>query len=159
MSMVDRRPGRITRAILRLPVYLYRGGLGRLLGTRFLYLVHEGRTTGRRRDTVLEVVHLDERIPEAVVVAACGKRSDWFRNITAHPPRDVWVGRHHWARPRFRLLEPDELAGVLTDYGRHHPRAWRTLAPRLGLDREPTPTTARTAAARFPAVAFRPASR
>ena len=157
--MVDHRPSRITRAFLRMPMYLYRAGLGRFLGTRFLYLVHEGRTTGRRRDTVLEVVHLDETVPEAIVVAAWGARSDWFRNITAAPPRDVRVGRHHWPNPRFRLLEADEMVAALTDYGRRHPRAWRALAPRLGLDRELTTTTARPAAARFPAVAFRPASR
>ena len=157
--MVDRRPSRITRAFLRAPVYRYRAGLGRLLGTRFLYLVHQGRTTGRRRDTVLEVVHLDERVPEAVVVAAWGKRSDWYRNIMAAPPREVWVGRYHWTTPRFRVLDADDVVAVLTDYGRRQPRAWRALAPRLGLDRELTPTTARAAAARFPAIAFRPASR
>lgn len=155
--MVDHRPSRITRAFLRAPVYLYRAGLGRLLGTRFLYLVHQGRATGRRRDTVLEVVHLDERVPEAVVVAAWGKGSDWYRNIMAAPPRHVWVGRHHWANPRFRVLEADDVVAVLTDYGRRHARAWRALAPRLGLDRELTTTTARAAAARFPAIAFRPA--
>ncbi|MGM0385721.1 MAG: nitroreductase family deazaflavin-dependent oxidoreductase [Actinomycetota bacterium] len=156
MSMLNRRPSGARRVFLRAPVYLYRGGLGWLLGQRFLYLVHQGRTTGKRRDTVLEVVHFDERIPEAVVVAAWGTRSDWYRNITASPPRDVWVGRHHWRSPQFRLLEPDEMVAVLTDYGRRHPRSWRVLAPRLGMDREMSPTTARTAAARFPAVAFRP---
>jgi len=157
MSMVERRPTGVRRVVLRLPVYLYRAGLGWLFGRRFLYLVHRGRTTGRRRDTVLEVVAFDERKPEAVVVAAWGARSDWYRNIMASPPSAVWVGRQHWPNPRHRVLPPDEMAAVLADYGRRYPRSWRALAPRLGMDRELSESTAREAAARFPAVAFAPA--
>lgn len=156
MSLVESRPTGAKRVFLRMPVYLYRGGLGWLFGRRFLYLVHRGRKTGRRRDTVLEVVHFDERKPEVVVVAAWGARSDWYRNIQAAPPSAVWVGRNHWPNPQHRVLAADEMVTVLEDYGRRHPRAWKALAPRLGLDQEMSEQTARAAAVRFPAVAFAP---
>lgn len=159
MSIVEHRPTGLLRAVLRAPVYLYRARLGRLLGKRFLYLAHRGRTSGQRRDVVLEVVRYDERTPEAVVVAAWGARSDWFRNITASPPLEVRVGRYRWLRPRHRVLDPAELAAVLADYARRHPRAWKALAPRIGVATEVSPTTARAAAERFPAVAFAPRGR
>ena len=46
-----------------MPIYLYRLDLGRLLGHRFLLLVHRGRKSGLLRETVLEVIlsKLDQR--------------------------------------------------------------------------------------------------
>ena len=44
------------RWLFRLPVYLYRCHCGGLLGHRFLLLIHRGRRTGRRYETVLEVM-------------------------------------------------------------------------------------------------------
>ena len=125
MTMVERRPSGLQRALLRAPVLLYRARLGWLLGRRFLYLAHRGRTSGRRRDTALEVVHYNERAPEAVVVAAWGARSDWYRNITASPPLEVRVGRRRWVCPRHRVLDAPELVAVVQDYWHRHPRGGR----------------------------------
>jgi hypothetical protein len=44
--------------VFRAPTGLYRAGLGRLLGHRLVYVVHvvhTGRISGRRRETVLDV--------------------------------------------------------------------------------------------------------
>lgn len=157
MAMVDRRPSRVLRLLLRAPVHLYRWHLGWVLGRRFVYLAHRGRTTGLRRETVLEAVHMDPRTPEVVVVAAWGTRSDWFRNITAAPPLEVRCGRARWPAPRSRVLAASEMADVLHRYARAHPRSWRALAPRLGMPAVLTEDAVAHAAARFPAVAFSPA--
>lgn len=155
--LTERRPRGLLRVLLRAPVLMYRARLGWLLGHRFLYLAHRGRATGRRRDVVLEVVRYDERAPEVIVVAAWGPRSDWYRNITASPALEVRVGHQRWLSPAHRVLESAELAVALQDYAGRHPRAWRALAPRMGLAGEMSEATARTAAERFPAVAFTPA--
>jgi hypothetical protein len=60
---VHRLPGRppsgLRRALLRAPIWLYRAGLGGLLGRRVLLLTHIGRSTGRARQVVLEVAARD----------------------------------------------------------------------------------------------------
>ena len=71
---------------LRLPSYLYRFRLGRLLGHRFLLLTHRGRKSGLTGRTPLEVLHFDPRSRESVVLSARGKKADWYRNIEASPP-------------------------------------------------------------------------
>ena len=156
MPVVDRRPTGALRWFLRAPIWLYRARLGALLGRRFLYLAHRGRTTGLRREVVLEVVGIDKARREAYVVAAWGRRSDWLRNIEAAPAIEVRLGRRSWSEPQHRLLDAAETAALLRDYGRRHPRAWRALAPRLGLTADLAPDTVAEAVSRFPAVAFSP---
>ena len=63
-------PGRLTRCLLRLPIWLYRLRLGWLLGGRFLLLNHTGRKTGLPRRTVLEIVHHDADNATLFVAAA-----------------------------------------------------------------------------------------
>jgi hypothetical protein len=58
-------------------VALYRVGAGPLLGHRFLLLAHRGRRTGRRYETVLEVVRWRAETSEAVVLAGLGRRAQW----------------------------------------------------------------------------------
>jgi hypothetical protein len=57
-----------------LPIYLYRLDLGRLLGHRFLLLVHRGRESGLLRETVLEVLLHDPATREGVMLSAWGRK-------------------------------------------------------------------------------------
>ncbi|MFL5517182.1 MAG: nitroreductase family deazaflavin-dependent oxidoreductase, partial [Gemmatimonadales bacterium] len=54
--MRDPRPPRLVRRLLHSPTRLYDWHLGWLLGHRFLRLHHVGRRSGRRYESVLEVV-------------------------------------------------------------------------------------------------------
>ena len=57
-----------------------------------MLLVHVGRLTGRRYETVLEVMEYWDGVPEAVVMSAFGPNADWLRNIqTTHDP-EVTIG-------------------------------------------------------------------
>ena len=76
----------------RLPIYLYRLDLGRLLGHRFLLLVHQGRESGLLRETVLEVLLHDPATRESVVLSAWGEKADWYRNVVATPALEVRTG-------------------------------------------------------------------
>ena len=86
-------PGGLLRALLGLPVHLYHAHLGVLLGRRFLLLVHTGRRTGTKRETVLEVIRYDPVAREAVVAAGWGRRTGWLHNVEGrhrlHPPAEV----------------------------------------------------------------------
>ncbi|WAL68677.1 nitroreductase family deazaflavin-dependent oxidoreductase [Amycolatopsis cynarae] len=156
MRLVDHAPRGLLRAFFRAPIALYRNGLGALFGHRLLYLVHKGRKSGLRRETVLEVVAYDPVRPEAVVVSAWGESSDWYRNITATPALELRLGRQRWAHPGHRLLELDETVRILRGYRDRHPRAWRHLAPMMGIPLDPADPSARDAVIRLRAVAFTP---
>src|SRR5881227_265087 len=78
-----RKPEGLLLRAMRAPSWVYRRDLGYLLGKRFVYLAHQGRLSGLRRETVLEVVRLDHETGEVIVFAAWGNRADWVRNIRA----------------------------------------------------------------------------
>ena len=101
--------------LFRAPVYLYRWGLGWLFGKRCLLLTHIGRRTGRRRQTVLEVVEYRKQGPEVVVVNGFGRDSDWIRNIEANPMEEVTVGSQHFVASH-RFLGEEEATKVMRDY-------------------------------------------
>jgi len=151
-TIFDATPSWGLRALLAAPQALYRTGLGRLLGHRFLELEHRGRHTRRLRRTVVEVVSYDPGTRESVVLAAWGPRSDWYRNVLA--------GGAAWVRtadagytPDHRVLADAEARDVLAAYERRNRTAvklFRRLLP-LRAD-EPF----RELASRMPLVAFRP---
>ncbi len=114
-----------TRWVVRAPITLFRHGWGQLFGGRLLLLEHVGRSSGRVRYVVLEVV---AREPGAVVVASgFGRRSQWFRNLAATPGCHVVLGRTRY-RAEAVVLGPAERDATLADYARRHPRAWQRLA-------------------------------
>jgi len=102
--------------IFRAPLPLFHLGLGRLFGKRVLLLTHIGRRTGRRRETLLEVVEYREDGPEVVVANGFGPGSDWVRNIEAKPDEvEVTVGPRHFAA-KYRFLGEQEAVKVIKDY-------------------------------------------
>lgn len=156
MRLVDQRPSGWLKAVFRAPVLLYRVGLGGVLGRRFVYVVHTGRRSGRRRRTVLELVGYDDTIPEAFVVAAWGERSDWYRNITASRAVEIRVGRRRWRRPGHRVLDAAETVRLLASYRTSYPYAWKVLARAMGLPANPDHPAFREATTGIRALAFTP---
>jgi deazaflavin-dependent oxidoreductase (nitroreductase family) len=114
------RPTGALRLAFRLPIYLYRLGLGQLLGHRFMLLTHLGRRTGRVYQTALEVVRYDPSLRETVVASGWGERSDWYRNQKAHPALEIRTGRERYA-PEQRFLTPEGVYREIVDYERRHP--------------------------------------
>jgi len=117
-----------TRWFVRSPIWLFRHGLGFLLGERLLMLTHRGRTSGEARFVVLEVS--DRPAPDRiVVVAGLGPRSQWYRNVQADPRVLVTIGRLRDARARATTMAPDDGAAMLATYAAEHPGSWDTLRP------------------------------
>lgn len=123
-------PRRVGRWLARLPILLYRLGLGGLLGGRVLLLTHRGRTSGQVRRTVLEVVAHDPASGAYIVASGWGRKADWFRNIQQTPRVSVTVGRRRFPALA-RQLSPAAAGPVLAAYARQHPVAFRALAPLL----------------------------
>ncbi|MEU3018198.1 MULTISPECIES: nitroreductase family deazaflavin-dependent oxidoreductase [unclassified Nocardiopsis] len=126
------------RALYRAPIWIYRLGLGALLGGRFVLLTHRGRTTGEARQAVLEVVGRNHATGAVLVASGYGDRSQWFRNIRAEPRvlfQEGGVRRRAVAEP----LPPGESGRALAHYARRHPVAAAELMRGLGHDVEEGP--------------------
>jgi deazaflavin-dependent oxidoreductase (nitroreductase family) len=133
MTVMSRyRPGPVTRRILRAPSLLYRWHAGWLLGRRFLLLTHVGRRSGRRYQTVLEVLGTRPESNEIVVLAALGRSAQWYRNLRANGSVEVAMGARRF-RAAYRELDEPEAAAVLADYERRN--RWATPVVRRVLSR------------------------
>jgi deazaflavin-dependent oxidoreductase (nitroreductase family) len=154
-------PGPLLRRLFRAPIHLYHWRCGWLLGHRCLLLIHTGRRSGRRRETVLEVVDYRQDGPEIVVVSAYGRRADWLRNIEAMQAAEIIIGRDHFAAAH-RFLGETEAIQVIRSYEHRN----RFIGPivRLGLGcflgwrYRSTESDRRRLVAQLPMIAFRPTS-
>lgn len=126
-------PRGLLRFLYRLPIWLYRLGLGWLLGRRFLLINHVGRKSGERYQTVVEVARHDPDGGDYLVAAAYGRRSDWYLNLRHNPDVTVQIGRRA-LDVRAHFLSPEESGAELADYARRHPTAARNLLKIIGYE-------------------------
>ncbi|GAA2607512.1 nitroreductase family deazaflavin-dependent oxidoreductase [Streptomyces axinellae] len=122
------------RFLFRLPIWLFRARLGRLLGQRFLLLEHVGRKSGHLRRVVIEVVARDDPAgPSWTVAAGFGPQSAWYQNLRATPRVTVHVGagRHDVVA---RFLSPREGGELMARYAVRHPRVARRLCAFMGFE-------------------------
>jgi deazaflavin-dependent oxidoreductase (nitroreductase family) len=112
--------------LVRAPIRLFRARLGFLFGGRMMMLEHIGRSSGRPRYVVLEIV--DHPSPNRYIVASgFGTRAQWFRNIQADPHVRVTVGSHRPRAAVTHLMAPTDAALALRAYRAAHPRSWAAL--------------------------------
>ncbi|WP_327342330.1 nitroreductase family deazaflavin-dependent oxidoreductase [Streptomyces europaeiscabiei] len=129
---LPQHPSGWRRFALRLPILLFRAGLGPVLGRRFLLLHHTGRVTGADRHVVLEVVARDPAGGSWTVASGFGPKADWYRNLRRRPQTVVQMGNRHYAVDA-RFLPPEEGAEVMAHYAVRHPRFARRLCAFMGL--------------------------
>ena len=157
MSVKDwnfkQKPTGVWKRVLRLPIHLFRAHLGFLMGERILLLIHQGRVSGRMRETAVEVVAHDRTTHEFIVCSGTGPRADWYRNITALPAVEVQVRNHRWT-PTQRLLPQQEAAERFADYERLHPTTARRLLTSMGNAYDGTDEGRFEMMAQMPMVAF-----
>lgn len=127
------QPKGLTRFLFRLPIRLYRVGLGWLLGGRFLLLHHRGRVSGKTRQVVLEVVHHDSAAKTYTVASGFGAKADWYRNLLAHPEVRVQIGNRNKTATAMPL-PTEEGADVLVRYAARHSRAAKALCRYMGFE-------------------------
>ena len=119
-------PKGISRLLWRAPIWIYRLGLGGLMGGRFLLLNHTGRESGLPRQTVLEVTNHDEVRKTYYVAAGFGKKSDWFLNIQKTPEVIIQVRRKKMPVTAV-ILDSDASGQAMVNYARRYPRAAKEL--------------------------------
>ena len=150
-----RRPGRLALAAMRVPRPLYHRGWGWMLDHIFLLIAHQGRKTGKRRETVAMPLTYDPDTHEAVVFSAWGPNTEWIRNLRAHPALQIQVGREAYV-PEQRFLSEDESVAVVREFQRRHPWRTRFFAAILGWGDLRSETEVREFVRSRPFVSFRP---
>lgn len=139
------------RFALRLPILLFRAGLGPVFGRRFLLLHHTGRVTGADRHVVLEVVARDPAGGSWTVASGYGPKADWYRNLRRRPQTVVQVRNSHYAVDA-RFLPPEEGSEIMAHYAIRHPRIARRLYAFMGLPVDGTEASFREAGRVIPFV-------
>jgi deazaflavin-dependent oxidoreductase (nitroreductase family) len=150
------QPGRLALALMRMPRPLYRRGWGWMLDHTFLLIAHRGRKTGKRHETVAMALSYDPTTREAVVCSAWGPRTEWIRNLRAHPALQIQIGRESYV-PEQRFLSQDESVAVAAEFRRRHPWRSRLLAVILGWGDLSSDAAVKEFVRRRPFVSFRPA--
>jgi deazaflavin-dependent oxidoreductase (nitroreductase family) len=150
-----RQPGRLFLALMRTPRPLYHRGWGWLLGHTFLLIAHQGRKSGKRRETVAMALSYDPETREAVVFSAWGPNTEWIRNLRAHPALQIQIGRETYV-PEQHCLSEDEAVAVAIEFRRRHPLRLRLFATILGWGDLGSEAAVREFVRTRPFVSFRP---
>ena len=119
-------PKGFSRLLWRAPIWIYRLGLGGLMGGRFLLLNHTGRVSGQLRQNVLEVVDHDEGSNTYTIAAGFGQKSDWYKNILKTPEVTIQVGRREMAMTAVPM-QPEDSGQAMVEYAHRNPRAAKEL--------------------------------
>ena len=119
------------RFAARLPIRLYRMGLGGLLGKRFVLLNHVGRKSGKLRQVVLEVVDRNPATNTLYLASGWGKKSQWYQNIAKTPDVTVQLG---WKKLRVRadMLSATDSGEMMVNYARRYPKLAAQLVSLIG---------------------------
>ncbi|SDQ55402.1 nitroreductase family deazaflavin-dependent oxidoreductase [Thermostaphylospora chromogena] len=144
-------PRGLRRLLWRLPIRLYRLGLGRLFGHRLMLLTHVGRVSGRPRQAVVEVV--ERGADHYIVASGFGTRSDWYRNVRAHPEVTIETGGRRMAATAV-VLSAAEGGGIMARYAARHPRTARRLCRIMGFAVDGSAADYRAVGERIPFVRF-----
>jgi len=114
-------PQGLMKSFFRLPILLYRLGLGGLPGKRFILLNHQGRKSGITRQVVLKVIGYDRYSGSVHVVAAYGDRADWVRNVRRQPAVQAQLAWKKYPAEVVFVDEPERIS-VFLAYARRYPK-------------------------------------
>jgi len=101
------------------------------------------------------VLRYDDGPREAVVCAAWGPETDWFRNLQARTASSVALGRERFV-PQQRFLSVDEAFAVAVAFRDEHPHRLHLMRSVLGWGDLHDDAVLREFVGAHPMVAFRP---
>jgi len=98
------------KTLYRIPIHLYRLGLGPLIGKYILILSTTGRKTGEIHRTPVEYYRYNDRF---YVMSGFGNKPDWYRNLLAEPHTSLNIGKETLHVIAKRPDSQQEWAGVI----------------------------------------------
>lgn len=154
------KPPALMVPFMKMPLVLYRLGLGWMLGKRFMLLKHVGRKSGKTYHTVLAILRFEAETKEMMAVSPWSG-SNWYRNIQETPALEVETGNGLFRRVRYvpvqRSLSAEEIAQLFIAFRQQYPIFSRMIARIPGWKINSTYEEFLTLAKTLRGVAFRPA--
>jgi deazaflavin-dependent oxidoreductase (nitroreductase family) len=102
--------GTINRFLFKMPLILWRMGLGRLLNRQMLVLTTWGRNSNLPRYAMVSYTLYQAKY---YIISGWGDRTDWYKNILVNPRVTVQVDRPHFPANAQRVTYPKEFAAVM----------------------------------------------
>ena len=141
---------RAFRRFQRMPLMLWRLGLGRVVGRRLMVLTTVGRTSGLTRHAMVAYYRVGGK---KYTYSGFGPQADWFRNLESQPRVTIQTADGTESALAWRVTEPSELTRVLRVIQSSYPRSAAMLKQNWG-DRPLTDEAIAADAYRFYLVAF-----
>ena len=127
--MLEKRPSGLLRFFFKVPLFMHKIGLGgweRLIGAQWMLLITTGRKTGKRRETLVDVMDYDKVTDTYYIEAAYGAHADWFKNIQANPLFEAQVGRRKFTA-QAEILNEGDTGEMLVQFFRRKPDYTRSV--------------------------------
>lgn len=120
---------------MKFHMFLYRIGLGPVIGKFILLLTTTGRRTGLPRVTPLQYEEIDGAI---YLGSTRGVESDWFKNAKANPRVHIRVGSREFEGTAEPVTNPSRIADFIQYRLQRHPRMVGAVLAAEGLPRHPS---------------------
>ncbi len=135
MTALDKRPGKFLKFFFKVPVWMYKigfGGFERLIGAQWMLITHIGRKSGKRYDSMVDVMDYDKATDTYYIEAAYGARADWYKNMQSNPVFEAQVGRRKF-KARAGALSTEGASDMLVQFYRTKPAYTRSVMAMAGM--------------------------
>ena len=135
MQGLEKRPGTLLKFFFKVPLLMHKLGFGgweRLIGAQWMLITTIGRKTGKRRETMVDVMDYDKANDTYYIEAAYGARADWYRNIQRNPIFEAQVGRRKF-KARAGALSTESASDLLVQFYRQKPAYTRSVMAMAGM--------------------------
>lgn len=122
-------PDGIFRYLVRLPIWLYRLGLGSLMNfAHIMVLTTRGRTSGAPRHTAIEYRAHGSK---TYIISAWGSRPQWYQNLLKNPIVSLRQGTRSFKARARSVEDPDEALRALYLFRKTAPVIYDPVLARL----------------------------
>lgn len=133
--MLRKRPNPLLKLFFKFPLLLHKIGFGgweRIIGAEWMLIAATGRKTGKRRETLVDVMDYDKTTDTYYVEAAYGARADWYRNIKSNPVFEAQVGWRKF-KATTNELDGEDTGEMLVRFFRRKPAYTRSVMAMVGM--------------------------
>lgn len=133
--MLQKRPNSFLKFFFKIPLFMHKLGFGgweKLIGAEWMLISTTGRKTGKRHDSLVDVMDYDASTDTYYIEAAYGSRADWYKNIKASPVFDVQVGRRKF-KAQAQELDAADTGEMLVRFFRSKPAYTRSVMAMVGM--------------------------
>ena len=135
MQTFEKRPGKFLKFFFKIPLLMHKLGFGgweKLIGAQWMLITTIGRKTGKRRETMVDVMDYDKAADTYYIEAAYGAHADWYKNIQSNPIFEAQIGRRKF-KARAGALTTEGAADLLVQFYRQKPAYTRSVMAMAGM--------------------------